>query len=505
MLLIKPGIWSSVIAEDPDFIQRLKYRLELSDVGFRPDPNKKYIFYKEVIPGFRLDIPTGILNSHVLPYFYFETIFDLREQSYKIIEPQIIINAFNRMAEIDPTFEVRPHQVAATVKCLARKHGICECPTGSGKTEIISALCTLISGKILIINSRTSILTQIKERLALRGVKRKVENLTQKTDINNTDILVSTNNLLYNKIKSGNKEFFEYLKSLRAIIIDECHHASSMTHILPILLSEPEYLIGFTASKHKYNGSLDDLIINALFGDSIYFVSSQYLREMGYLATIYACYFDYPKKTGIKKHYKNPSAEYDDLITNNYQRNEKIIKITSDLIKNDLKVTLFVSRLEHGKFFVEEFKQRGIRALFFCGGDMLYEATNELDENNKYIVKGRKGSVNEIKEALQKDCDLVIGNVVMNEGIDIPAFDAGVLVDAGKSVISYIQRIGRICRQKRKGLNEALFVDFNDISNKTVQKWTAERQQYLKNEGIQIINESQFYEFMKKIGNSRNG
>ena len=375
----------------------------------------------------------------------------------------------------------------------------------SGKTEIISALCTLISGKILIINSRTSILTQIKERLALRGVKRKVENLTHKTDINNTDILVSTNNLLYNKIKSGNQEFFEYLKSLRAIIIDECHHASSMTHLLPILLSEPEYLIGFTASKHKYNGSLDDLIINALFGDSIYFVSSQYLREMGYLATIYACYFDYPKKTGIKKYYKNPSAEYDDLITNNYQRNEKIIKITSDLIKNDLKVTLFVSRLEHGKFFVEEFKQRGIRALFFCGGDMLYEATNELDENNKYIVKGRKGSVNEIKEALQKDCDLVIGNVVMNEGIDIPAFDAGVLVDAGKSVISYIQRIGRICRQKRKGLNEALFVDFNDISNKTVRKWTAERQQYLKNEGIQIINESQFYEFMKKIGNSRNG
>ena len=138
MLLIKPGIWSSVIAEDPDFIQRLKYRLELSDVGFRPDPNKKYIFYKEVIPGFRLDIPTGILNSHVLPYFYFETIFDLREQSYKIIEPQIIINAFNRMAEIDPTFEVRPHQVAATIKCLARKHGICECPTGcfTGDTKV---------------------------------------------------------------------------------------------------------------------------------------------------------------------------------------------------------------------------------------------------------------------------------------------------------------------------------------------------------------------------------
>lgn len=503
MLLIKPGIWSSVIAEDKDFIERLKYRLTISDSGYKADPNHTFLFYKEVIPGFQLDIPTGILESHVLPYVHFETVFDVREESYKYVDSQIIVDAFTKMSKIDPSFEVRPHQVTATVKCLSRKHGICELQTGSGKTEIISALCSLLSGKILIINNRHSILKQIQDRLALRGITKRIEEINKKTDFKSSEILVSTNNLIYNKIKKNETEFLDYLKDVRTIIVDECHHASAVSQLVPILISEPEYLIGFTASKHKGDDSMDDLIINSVFGESIYFVSSKYLRSMGYLAEVYAYYVDYPQKKAKWK-YKHESSAYDDLVMNNFQRNEKIIKITEDLIKNGLIVTLFVSRLEHGKFFVEEFKQRGIEALFFCGQDRIYKATDEL-VNGKYVIEGHKGSVDELKESIKTGCHVVIGNVVLNEGIDIPAFDAGILVDAGKNVISHVQRLGRICRKKKNGLNAALFVDFNDSSNETMSRWTNKRKSHLQEEGISVISRDQFYEFMKKIGDSRNG
>ena len=137
MLIIKQNMWSSIIAEDPDFIERLKERLTI-----RPERYSKTsedaCFYKEIKKGFWLDVPTGIVESMILPYFHFETVIDQRSDGFEKFDPSIVHKAFQEMTEFSPGFEVRPHQVAAAIKCMMIKRGICEAPTGFGKTEVIT-------------------------------------------------------------------------------------------------------------------------------------------------------------------------------------------------------------------------------------------------------------------------------------------------------------------------------------------------------------------------------
>lgn len=502
MLIIKPGMWSSVIAEDPDFIERLKLRLTI-----RPERYSKNsvdaLFYKEIIKGFWLDIPTGLVDSLVLPYVKFETVVDKREDIVENFDPDTVIKTFQDMMANSPEFEVRPHQVAAAIKCMVLKRGICEAPTGFGKTEVIAALCKMIEGKILIINNRKSILSQIDQRIKYRGVTKKIEYLSEKISLEDSDIVISTNNLIYNRIKKNDEKYMKYLKSLSAIIIDESHHASAISQITPILISNPKYLIGFTASKYKGGRCLDDLIIDSVLGKSIFSMTSRYLRDAGYLSKIFAYYVSYAGKQP-KKFYKCEADVYKDLIVNNYQRNEKVIEMVKTLLANNLKTIVFVSRIEHGKNIIEELKNKGIKSLFYCGGDTIYEASDETDDKLRHIILSRKGSVNEVKDCLKnKGYNVIVGNVVFNEGLDVPEFDAGILVDAGKNVISHIQRIGRVCRQKNKGINAAVFIDFDDTSTTTLLKWTKMRIQNLFDEGISVVNTTTFYDLIKKIGESR--
>lgn len=503
MLIIKQDMWSSVVAEDPDFMERLKERLTI-----RPERYSKTsedaCFYKEIKKGFWLDVPTGIVESMILPYFYFETVIDQRSDGFEKFDPNIVHKAFQEMTEFSPGFEVRPHQVAAAIKCMMIKRGICEAPTGFGKTEVISALCKMISGKILIINNRKSILHQIKQRMNDRGVMKKIEYLSEKVDLEGSEIIISTNNLIYNRIKKRDNKYLNYLKSLSAIIIDESHHASAISQITPILISNPEYLIGFTASKYKGNRCLDDCIIDAVLGRSIFSMTSRYLRDAGYLSKIYAYYIPYVGKTP-KRFYRCEADVYTDMIVNNFQRNEKVTEITKTLLENNLKTIIFVSRIDHGKAIIEDLKSKGIKSLFYCGGDKIYEATDNLDNKYKHIIEERKGSVDEIKDCLKNNgYNVIVGNVVFNEGLDVPEFDAGILVDAGKNVISHIQRIGRVCRQKQVGINAAVFIDFDDNSTETLYNWTRIRIQHLFEEGISVVNKPTFYELIKQIGKSRN-
>lgn len=503
MLIIKPEMWSSVIAEDPDFIERLKNRLSIRTENYRKSSNIAY-FYKEIVKNFWIDIPTGIVESLVLPYVKFETIVDTRYDNVDKFNSQIVIDTFNEMTQNSPDFEVRPHQVAAAIKCMMLKRGICEAPTGFGKTEVIAALCKMIEGKILIINNRKNILNQISDRMKARGITKKIENLSDKLDLEKSDIIISTNNLIYNRIKKNDKRYIDYLKSLKAIIIDESHHSSAISQITPIMISNPEYLIGFTASKHKGDRCLDDYILDSVVGTSIFSMTSRYLRDNGYLSRIFAHYIQYPSKQP-KKFYRCEADIYKDLVVNNFQRNEKVIEITRELLKHNLKTIIFISRIEHGKMIIEELKDKGIKSLFYCGSDTIYEASEEIDHKNRHLITKRKGSIEEVKDCLKnKGYNVIVGNVVFNEGIDVPEFDAGILVDAGKNIISHIQRIGRVCRKKSTGVNAALFIDFDDTSTPTMLKWTKMRIQNLLDEGISIVNSKTFYDLIEVIGESRN-
>lgn len=643
MIIITKEMWSHVIAEDKDFLDRLKKRLTL-DITKNNGENTSVLLYKEVIPNFYLDIPTGIVDTMVLPYVNFQTTYDERTTPVNIDIKQLldkVKKVYDEMHEASPNFEVREHQLMGSLKCLIAKRGICEAATGcfvgstvillnncfetienlskdfkdkevfcsdgkphkiknafiskyvkdtvvltfndgmqvectpdhrflltngqykeaidlifentvagvygervvthiktnhycnpipvydievdnelhnfalsngvivhnSGKTEIISSLLNLIEGKILIINNRTNILNQIESRAKSRGISRKIEYLNKSSNLEDSDVIISTNNLIWNMIKKGDEKAFEYLKTIKAIIVDECQHGSCQSIAVPVMIANPEYLIGFTASPYKDNGNcIDDILLNAIFGNSFYYISSKYLRDKGYSAYVYSHYLNYPITTSVKK-CRTCTEVYKRYIAENFNRNEVAYKCIKEVYDAGLKILVMVSLIDHGTNIIRELKSLGIKSLFMCGGNTIYEATDEKEKIkgitvNKIVKK--KGNAETIKKAIrEEDYRVIVGNVVFNEGIDVPEFDVGLLLDAGKNVISHVQRIGRVCRRKENGLNCAIFVDFNDKGHPYIESWTKERKEHLVKEGIPTINELQYHELIQNMGKSK--
>lgn len=522
----------------------------------------------------------------------------------------------------------------------------------SGKTEIIASLFKLIDGKILVINNRTNILNQIEGRSKLRGVDRKIEYLNRNPVLDNSDIIVSTNNLVWNMVKRQDPKIMRYLKSVKAIIVDECfigstkvltefgekqikdivenervwtfnestscyelntvekliekplvknlvkvstktksfvctedhkiftkcgwkeakyltkddcllcissrinqhdktvefefvesveqfsescsenkvydltvknnhnyfvegylvhncHHGSCQSIAIPAMVANPEYLIGFTASPFKDGGQcVDDIVLKALFGNSFYYISSKYLRDKGYSSLVYSYYINYAPKSHV--YCRGCTDVYKKYVAENFNRNEAAYRCIDFCYRNNLKILVMVSRIEHGKSILREMADRGIKALFMCGGNTVYEAIDATEKTKngmiQHVVVERKGNAETIKKAIREEgYRVIVGNVVFNEGIDVPEFDVGILMDAGKNIISHVQRIGRVTRRKDKGLNCSVFVDFNDKGHPYLESWVRERKKHLADEGIPEINEEQFKLLIQKMGASKLG
>lgn len=501
------SIWSTIMFEDKSVLKQCKdimtgweKKKGTKKSGWKPtwEPLR---FYREDSP-YMLSVPTALLYK--LDGVQFESrVEDNEVDDYPDEE---IDRVYSLMHDIDPKFEVREHQVIATKKCMKLRRGIIQIATGGGKTEVMASICHLIKGKILIINSRTKILKQIDERFKRRGIDKKIEYLSANTDYENSEIIISTNSTAYNRIKAGDQKFIEYLKNIDALIYDEAHHVSAFSQFIVALLSDPKYCLGFTGSPFKSANGLchDDLITKSIFGGVIHYTSMRYLREKGYAAKLSAYYVKYTSKSMPYKT-KNCQRVYKWHVSNNKSRNEAILRLCKIINKLDLKVLIMVNLVDHGMQMVEMLNEVGIKSVFFAGGDTMYTIDDiQKDEKGNYIRKPQFGSTEEVKRCLDSGVNFIIGSQVFNEGVDIESFDIGMLLAANKDIISIVQRMGRITRKKYKGLNECVFIDFEDTKHYIVENWTRSRKNQLISEGVPILEEFKDLEdLLIKISDSR--
>lgn len=309
---------------------------------------------------------------------------------------------------------------------------------------------------------------------------------------------------VYDLTVQNNHNYF-----VEGYLVHNCHHGSCQSIAIPAMIANPEYLIGFTASPFKEGGQcVDDIVLKALFGNSFYYISSKYLRDKGYSSLVYSYYINYAPKAHV--FCRGCTDVYKKYVAENFNRNEAAYRCIDFCYRNNLKILVMVSRIEHGKAILREMEDRGIKALFMCGGNTIYEATNATEKTKKgmvqHVVVERKGNAETIKKAIREEgYRVIVGNVVFNEGIDVPEFDVGILMDAGKNIISHVQRIGRVTRRKDKGLNCSVFVDFNDKGHPYLESWVRERKKHLADEGIPEINEDQFKLLIQKMGASKLG
>ncbi len=178
---------------------------------------------------------------------------------------------------------------------------------------------------------------------------------------------------------------------------------------------------------------------------------------------------------------------YKKCIVHNKARNYAGVELIKYLNQKNIKtLVLFREVKRHGLPIMKQLRQIGVPALFLQGGDKIHE----YDKNLK--LHSKKGNVDDIKEALQNGYNIVLASQVMDEGVDITSFQAGVLFTGGKSPIKIIQQTGRVSRAKSNGENIALIVDFNDSGvNSMFSRQYQERRKTLKNNGVIELDDVQ--------------
>ena len=298
-------------------------------------------------------------------------------------------------------------------------------PTGSGKTEVGMALVDdlLADGKrVTWCVNRIDLIEQTSKRFDDHGLDHGVVQAKHhRTSYVKACQIASIQTINRRKIVPG----------LDVIIIDEAHGAISPTY-RKFLDAHDVPVIGLTATPFSKG-------LGTIFGELVHSTTIKELTDEGWLVP--ARYFapDRPDLSGVR------------ITAGDYNEADLAVRVnTARLVGNivdewkkraeGMKTVVFATTIEHSKNIVEQFKLHGVAAEHI-------DAYTKPDERKDIIDRLRSGETR------------VISNVsVLAEGFDCPDMECMILARPTRSLIRYLQMVGRVLRPA-PGKKEALVLD----------------------------------------------
>lgn len=376
-------------------------------------------------------------------------------------------------------------------------------------TSMLSLVCKVLkNNKILILNGNNFILTQIYERLLSFGETDISWIQSKEPDYSKRIVLLNTSSS-DSRLNRQDETYINFLKEVNTIIWDECHHVQSLTWFEPLFYTIPEnlqHIIGYSGSpfreyKNPYENDEDFRTIALLGPRSFIYEMKDTIADKN-IAEPHAYFISYKNKQAIlpKQFEDNYFMKYRMNIVYNKARNHAGVEMLKFLNQNGIKTLAAFNNKKPGQKIMKELKEVGINSLFQCGKETIYEYITT--KRNALKLEERKGTPKDIREALEKDYNIIFGSTVMDEGIDLDIFQAVVIFSAGKTSISNIQRIGRASRKRKNGKNISFVIDFKDIGGeRTCEEHYYKRRQMLSDSGVKILNDVQdFMRLIREIG-----
>lgn len=246
-------------------------------------------------------------------------------------------------------------------------------------------------------------------------------------------------------------------KNVQVLLCDEAHRvgANFYKHLCLACINS-DYRLGFTAKALRKTG--DMLVMEGLLGPILLSIKEQELVDKKILAN--PIYIELPFNSGeltyrgynhIRRSYNTPNGKPHRAevvkanIVLNTRRNEIIIGIVMEYLKNNPKLPLLVliHNIEHGEILQELLHLKGIDIPFVHG---------------KCKIKERRGLISDLIEGNVK---AAIASSIFNEGQDIPNLGVGILAGGGASEAKFIQQWGRLLR-RHPGKTNGVLIDFHD-------------------------------------------
>lgn len=359
----------------------------------------------------------------------------------------------------------REDQKYALESIKKNKRGVWQAPTGSGKTILMAGVASQFNTTIMIIVHTKAVFDQTVEEMQKFFPTTRIGQIKSgKFDFQ--DITVCMKASLCNRLKRVDSDFNNLWG---VVIVDECHHVSTMGGEYARVLSaiKAPIRVGFTATTPKDNEA--HMCMEGLLGPVLGETSYGELNKDSVLAK--------PKMRFLKTHetdewkykYYRKSSGYHDVyeegIVLNEKRNEQIIKATKEYVDKGLTVLIMIERVLHGETLYELFEKDSPGLAAFVYGDTDDEVIEK--EKESFRAKTRK---------------VVIATRIWSEGLNIKTIGVVINGVGGDSEIAAIQRFGRGFRKEGDKEN-IILVDFLDVNHEWFMKHSIDRVCYYSSWG----------------------
>ncbi|KXA95576.1 hypothetical protein AKJ36_00070 [candidate division MSBL1 archaeon SCGC-AAA259I07] len=363
--------------------------------------------------------------------------------------------------------------------------GIVKVVTGAGKTVLALALMENLSNKevyesgglkTVIITPTTALLDQwFGELLDTLSVPKKDIGFFYGDQKNK----IKDNKAMLYVINSAREHLGEHLEQIDDdvfLIADECHRYASQENS-KIFQNHFDYKLGLSATpERKLDYGFEKILVPNL-GKIIYEYGYSEARDDGIIPPYYLKRLEIPLTSKEQKRYKNLTdkirkttqvlrKKYDEL---EEVEGDEFFKKLGELSNryDDGLFDRFTSLANKRKAIVHESKSKMAALKYIIEKDMplnsrtliFHERTQIADRINEYLqsegfssvryhsnMDGEKRRENLLKYKRMRS-DFLVSCRALDEGLDVPATNVGIIVAATSSVRQRIQRTGRILRR----------------------------------------------------------
>jgi superfamily II DNA or RNA helicase len=153
---------------------------------------------------------------------------------------------------------------------------------------------------------------------------------------------------------------------------------------------------------------------------------------------------------------------------------------------------ILVKEIKHGEVILQMLQELDVPSLMSSGGKRLRIAMN----GDIHVSRGGPEEVKRLISSRTIRC--VVGSVIFDEGVDIPALSAVILGGGGKSSIKTLQRAFR-AMTIAEGKTRSWIFDFVDNTNYILRNHSRLRKSEYEKEDIKVVTNLPLV-FTKKVG-----
>ncbi len=375
----------------------------------------------------------------------------------------------------DAEISLRDYQEKALERWLIDKRGCIVLPTGSGKTHVAMAAINELSVPTLIVVPTLALVEQWKDKLRIFGEENVGEFSGREKELK--PLTVATYDSAYvNAEKLGNKFMF--------LVFDEVHHLPAESYVQIAQMSAAPFRLGLTATFEREDGRHE--VLREVVGGKVFELMPDHLAGK-HLASYTIKRIFIPLTEDEEEEYKKREK-----IFRSYLRAKGITLRRAEDFNKIVMASGYDERAYEALRAWEE-----ARKIAFNSKNKIRKLREILDRHrkDKIIIFTRHNELvywiskvflipaithrtgrderEEILEGFKTGrFRAIVSSQVLDEGIDVPDANVGVIMSGSGSAREYIQRLGRILRPS-KGKKEAVLYEL--ISRGTGEVNTARR------------------------------